>query len=146
MYDSRLPSRYQFGAGATTSLTSAAVDTKTLLYQENAEVRRLMFYITTATVSSGSIVMRMLYRPVFGASTNQVVLGTLTIPTAVAADVVYYKDITPYNGLIGPGTIAFEVTTAAAGGGAAGAGVWDVVAVGLDPEAPLNLPKLVASV
>lgn len=143
MFDARLACRYQIGAGATTSLSSAAVDTKSLLYTEGGEVRRLEVYLTTATVSTGNIVVKFYYRPTKGSSSAQVTLGTLTIPTAIAADKVYYKDITPYL-LPSQSEVAFEVTTAAAGGGAAGACIWDVI-VNYSAETEANVSKMVAS-
>lgn len=143
MYDAKQPCRYQVGAGATTSLTATGVDAKSLMFYEPSRVWRLLFYVTTATVSTVSIVVRFYYRPVAGSSSGQVTLGSITIPTAIAADKVYYYDVTPYN-MPAMSQVAFEVITAAAGGGAAGAGYWDVVS-DFDPETALNSSKMVAS-
>jgi len=143
MYDSRLPTRVQIGAGATQSLTAVAVAAYSHEYMENSRVWRLMCYVTTAVVSTVAVSVQFLYRPTFGSATGQTILGTVNIPAGALVDSVYYKDITPQN-LNAGGQLAFNVSVAAAGGGAAGAAFHEVIA-DLDPETALNQSKFIAS-
>lgn len=131
------------GAQAEIDLTSAAVQSFSHVLQEFARVRRIQAKVTTATVSSGSIVLTIRRRPTFGSSSGQSTLGTITIPTAIAVNAIYYKDITPVNCSRGD-QVVVEVTTAAAGGGAAGKAVFDFLA-DYDPESALNDSNMVAS-
>lgn len=135
--------RLQVGAGAADDLSATGVHSYTQVLTQNARITRIYAYITTAVVSSGAVVVTFRRRPVYGASTNQSTLGTLSIPAAQAKDGMVYKDITPVNCNIGD-EIAFEVTTAAAGGGAAGGAIYDFEA-DMDPETAANQSKLVAS-
>jgi len=130
--------------GAVASaLSGAAVIAEHACIGNQVEIRRVAIAISTATVSSGNIVVTVRNRPTVGSASGQSTLATLTIPTGVAAGKVYYKDVN--QSIIVPGgSIAFEVTTAAAGGGAAGAGVCGFIAQE-DPEYAPNLSSMVAS-
>lgn len=143
MYD-KIPSpRLQTGSHAAVDLTSAAVQSFAWSLQMNARVFRIQAKVTTATVSNVSIVLTFRRRPTFASASGQSTLGTITIPTAIAANKVYYKDITPVNCDVGD-QIVVEVTTAAAGGGAAGQAVCDYIA-DYDPESVANFSNFVAS-
>ena len=125
------------------SLGSTAVISEHVCIGNQVEIRRVAIAISTATVSTGNIVVTVRNRPTVGSATGQSTLATLTIPTGVAAGKVYYKDVN--QAIIVPGgSIAFEVTTAAAGGSAAGAGVCGFIAQE-DPEYAPNLSSMVAS-
>lgn len=107
---------------AAESLTSAAVISSHVCMLP-MEVKQIKFAVSTATVSSGDIVITAKKYVTIGSATGAVTLGTLTIPTGVAAGKVYYKPLDPNDASFLPGEVlVFEVTTAAAGGGAAGAG------------------------
>lgn len=125
--------------GAAESLT-AAITIHTLTVPFKCRPFRFGFTITTATVSTGNIVVTA---TAAGGTTGN--CGTLTIATGKAAGQVYYEN-TDY---ISAGTGAWSeyihegdqvvvaVGTAAAGGGAAGAGIpWLLVEI--DPEIPAN--------
>jgi hypothetical protein len=105
------------------ALTSTGVHTTSLLIGETIYVTGLRFVVTTATVSSADIVIKFWNSPTPGATTSQVSLGTMNIPTSKAAGSVLYKQITPQKVPAGS-EITFEVITAAAGGGAAGNGYY----------------------
>lgn len=143
MYDTKSPFLLQQGSHAAVDLTSAAVQSFSHVAYQNCRVTRLLCKVTTATVSNVSIVVTFRRRPVYGSSSTQSSLGTITIPTAIAVDKIYYKDITPVNCAIGD-QLVVEVTTAAGGGGAAGAALCNVEA-DLDPEVPGNQTNMVAS-
>lgn len=143
MYDQIPSPRLQTGTHAEIDLTSAAVQSFAISLQANARVFRLQAKVTTATVSTGSIVLNFRRRPTFGSASGQSSLGTITIPTAIAVNAVYYKDITPVVCNVGD-QIVVEVTTAAAGGGAAGKAVCDFLA-DYDPETAANSSGFVAS-
>lgn len=125
------------------SLTSAAVIAEHACIGNQVEIRRIAIAISTATVSTGNIVVTVRNRPTVGSATGQSTLATLTIPTGVAAGKVYYKDVNQ-SVVVPGGSIAFEVTTAAAGGSAAGAGVCGYIAQE-DPEYAPNLSSMVVS-
>lgn len=143
MYDDKRQILLQTGTHAAIDLTAAAVQTFGWLAVENVRATRIGIKITTATVSSGSIVINFRRRPTFASSSGQSSLGTITVPTAIAANKVYYKDITPVN-MTEFDQVVVEVTTAAAGGGAAGQGVAFLV-VDYDAETPANDSNMVAS-
>jgi hypothetical protein len=82
-------------------------------------------------------------RPVVGSAAGQVTLGTLSIPGGTAAGKVVYKDLNQ-QAIQPGGSLVFEVTTAAAGGGAAGAGLCGFIAQE-DPEYPVNESSMIAS-
>jgi hypothetical protein len=107
------------------------------------KVKRIMLKITAATVSSGNIVVAVKKRPTIGSASGEVAIGTITIPTAVAANAIYYKDVTGVVCAQGD-EICFDVTTAAAGGGAAGTAL-PMIEAEEDPEVPANNSNMVAS-
>lgn len=124
------------------SLTSAAV-VKRYSVGVAAIVRQFSFSVKTATVSSGGIVVALKYYPTVGSSSGAVTLASLTIPTGVAAGKVYYKAVDSVKVLPGQ-ELVVEVTTAAAGGGAAGDG-YSAIECYHAPEHPANLSNMVAS-
>jgi len=106
--------------GSAQSLGSAAVIAR-FAPAERVQLQRIQFSVSTATVSSGNIVVTVKKYITPGSATGAVTIDTLTIPTGVTAGTVYYKDVEPTAIAVGE-EIVFEVTTASAGGGAAGAG------------------------
>jgi hypothetical protein len=124
------------------SLTSVGVKQQ-FLCPRPANLVFVGFAISTATVSSGNIVVTVKKRNGVGVSAGEAVLTTITIPTGVAAGKVYGKYIDPSLLQVGE-VIAFEVTTAAAGGGAAGAG-YSIVQVNYSPEELANNSDFVQS-
>lgn len=130
-------------AASAGSLTAAAVLADDFIAQEKMEVKQIAFVISTATVSSGNIVITVKKRITVDSATGEVTIGTLSIPTAVAAGAVYYKDVTPVKVDQGE-QVVFEVTTAAAGGGAAGAG-YALLQADQSPEEPADNADMVAS-
>ena len=136
--------KLQVGSHVEIDLTSAAVQSFSWVLGMDARVFRIQAKVTTATVSNVSIVLNFRRRPTFGSATGQSSLGTLTIPTAIAVNKVYYKEITPVNCVAGD-QIVVEVTTAAGGGGAAGKALCDLL-IDTDPEVALNESGFVASV
>lgn len=124
-------------------LTGAGVLAHRYMAQMALKVVRVGISISTATVSTGNIVITVKKRPTVGSASGESTIGTLTIPTSIAAGKKYYKDLSGVH--VDPGEeIAFDVTTAAAGGGAAGAGV-PFCEVEEDPEYVGNQSDMVAS-
>lgn len=128
--------------GSAQSLTSAAVVAR-FAPTERVQLQRIQFSVSTATVSSASIVITVKKYITPNSASGAVTLGTLTIPTGVAAGKVYYKDIDPQAIKVGE-EIVFEVTTQAAGGGAAGAGFSLPVCIEF-PESELENTDMVES-
>lgn len=129
-------------SGTAESLGSAAV-IKRYAIGANISIRRFGFAIKTATVSSGNIVVKLKYYPVVGSSASEVVLSTLTIPTAIAAGKVYYANLDSVK--LYPGQeLVVEVTTASAGGGAAGDG-YSLIEGYHNPDDPRNNSSMVLS-
>lgn len=124
------------------SLTSTG-DILVYNFGEQVVLTRVMLLVSTATVSTGNIVVTVYQRPTYGSTAGQVTLGTITIPTGVAAGTIYYKNIESVK--VPPGSqIAFNVTTAAAGGGAAGA-AFPMFKAFMASEDPRNVTAMVAS-
>ena len=144
MFDARQPSTYLVGTGATTSLGSTGYTSSLYtVFLEPGEVRYLYATITTATVSTGNIIVDCYYRPTIGSTSGQVKIGTLTIPTAQAASTTVYKAVTPYVVPAG-GTVLFNVATAYAGGGGAGSAILSFSAT-YASEVPANDSAFTAS-
>lgn len=133
------------GTPAVTSLTSAADSAFSYVVQAPMDVDRLLAVVSTAVVSTGAVVLTFYRCPTLdsGGAGARVSLGTLSIPAATAVGKVVYKDISPT--LVVPGDqIIVKVTTAAAGGGAAGNAFHDVQ-FSDSPDAPGNLSNMLAS-
>ncbi|HUR99061.1 MAG TPA: hypothetical protein VMZ26_13425 [Pyrinomonadaceae bacterium] len=146
MYTDKVPAvvlKKAANKGMLVDLTAAAVADASYVVLSRIKVSRLLFVVSTATVSSGNIVVAFKQYPTVGSSASAVTLGSLTIPTAIAAGKVYYKDISP--AILNAGDeLVCEVTTAAAGGGAAGAGFF-AVECEFCPEYVSNQSDMVAS-
>lgn len=131
-----------FDSSSAASLASAAVIKKFAVCRQ-VVLEQISFGVETAVVSSGAVIVSVKSYPVMGNAAGAVVLGTIQIPAGAAQGGVYYKNISP--AVLAPGAeLVFEVTTAAAGGGAAGAGV--CMFSGYDqPEQPANIAAMIAS-
>lgn len=125
------------------SLASAAVIAEHACVGERVEVKRVALAVSTSVVSSAPVVVTVRARPVVGSSAGQVTIATLSIPGGTAAGKVVYKDLNQ-QAIQPGGSLLFEVTTAAAGGGAAGAGLCGFIAQE-DPEYPVNESSMIAS-
>lgn len=141
MYTEKL--KVAFDSTTAVVLTSAAV-IKKFTFARPMILRKVAFAISTATVSSGGIVITAKKYPLIGSSANAVTLGTITIPGGTAAGLVYYKDMASAAKLVVGDELVFEVTTAAAGGGAAGAGTC-LFDADDNPETSANNSDMVAS-
>lgn len=131
-------------SGSTEALTSAAVIARHMFLLP-ANVKRLAFVITTATVSTGNIVITAKKYVTPGSASGAVTLDTLTIPTGVAAGTYYYKNVNPETySFKRTEELVFEVTTAAAGMSGAGAG-YSLFEADYDPENIKNDTDAVAS-
>lgn len=124
------------------ALTSAAV-VQSFTVQEQCQVDQLFFAVSTAIVSTASVVVTFKRRPTLNSTSGEVSIGALTIPAGTAAGKVYYKVVSPVVCAAGE-QIVIEVTTAAAGGGAAGNGQGFFHAE-QDPETNANNSDMVAS-
>lgn len=142
MYQQKVQPQFVTG-GAAQSLTSAAVVARWVAHR-NLVVKRLAFAIQTATVSNANIVITFKKRPIIGSASGESTIGTLSIPTTIAAGKTYYKDVSGTILKAGEEVVA-EVTTQAGGGGAAGAGSAFLDCED-DPETAANQTNMVASV
>lgn len=143
MYTIKKRAVFNYVAANSDSLTAAAVHTTFKSVCSQMDVTALFALVTTAVVSTGAVAVSFWRRPVFGSTAGQVLLGTLSIPAGTAAGKVLYKEISPTQ--VNPGEqISYEVTTAAAGGGAAGAALFDLE-LSDSPEAHGNQLNMIAS-
>ena len=130
------------GVLAADDLSAAAVHGEYVCIK-NFDFKMMKALITTAVVSTGAVSVVFYKRSAPGVSAAQVTLGTLLIPAASVVGAVVYKSVTPVEFLPG-NALAFEVTVAAAGGGAAGGALY-----GFDyedsPEQPANVSSMVLS-
>jgi hypothetical protein len=109
-------------AAALLDLTAAAVDGDARVFLSKVKVNRIAVCVTTAVVSTGAVVVAFKKRPTPGSTSGDSTIGSISIPAGTAVGKVYYKDISP--AVLNAGDeLVFQVTTAAAGGGAAGAGL-----------------------
>lgn len=131
-------------AGTAEDLTGAAVRA-TYNCSRAVIVRKIMFNVKTAVVSTGSVVVTVKKYILPGNSAGASTLGTITIPAGTAAGVVVYKQLSDSAAKLAVGDqLVFEVTTAAAGGGAAGDG-YSMFELDDVPEVSANNSKMLAS-
>lgn len=130
------------GVLAADVLTSTGVHGEHLALHHLA-IDRLSLIVTTSVVSTGAVVIQYKKRPTPGSSAGESVIGSLTIPAGTAAGKVLYKEINEVH-LDAGQALAIEVTTAAAGGGAAGGCVYGFC-IEEAPEVPLNQSNMIAS-
>lgn len=136
---------YQALKVAGPSVVTSAADIQEFVVPSKIRVRRILATVSTAIVSTGSVVITVFSRPTVGSTASQVSLGTLTIPAASVAGSTFYKDLsTIVSGVKAGQSVAFAVSTAAAGGGAAGA-VYCTFEAEEDPETASNQSNLTAS-
>lgn len=140
-YTELIPNMAFRNDASPSSLASASAEEHSVMV--GMTVRRLMVHITTAVVSSGNVVVTFYKRSAPGVSAAQVTLGTIVIPPAALVGSVYYKDIESPD--FTPGQALFvQVTTVAAGGGAAGAGMYGANIFHREEAAP-NVSAMIAS-
>lgn len=133
-----------FGSKPTPGVLTSATNIFTHIAIQSLIVRRLAFEITTAVVSTGNVVLTFYKRPTPGSSSGQTTIGTISIPTLAAVPNVYWKDVAGVK--FQPGEeFACDVTTASAGGGAAGAGFPVHEEVEESPEEVANFSNHIAS-
>lgn len=140
MYVAKLPALKL--AGSAQSLTSVAT-VATFFAEAKVQVPTLAFLVSTAVVSTGAVVVQYILQPIIASSSGQTILGTITIPAGTAAGQVYRNNIGDGAVLLPGYTIQVNVTTAAAGGGAAGAGYAMFEDVAESPESPVNFTNSV---
>lgn len=139
MYNAKLSALLPSTKAAAVQVLTSNANISNFIALAKVQVKRLSFVVTVATVSTGGIVLSFYKRPVAGGgvTTNQVLLGTITIPTAIAVGSVYYLEIS--GSVLQPGeALECDVTTAAAGGGAAGSGYFLPQEVEENPDTGLN--------
>jgi hypothetical protein len=132
-YEARPSNQLMVGAGTAKDLSATGVFAYTWNFFENARIWRLAVKTTTAQVSTGGIVVQFLLRPTYGSATNQVVLGTVTVPQTAATNLVYVNEITPTNIIAGSQVVANVSTAATTSGSGIAQLYWD-----FDPETILN--------
>ena len=115
-----------------------------LVCVKRCAVKRLMFVLETAVVGTSTApAVEFNRRPTIASASDEVLLGTLTIPNATALGTVVYKDISPVVFEVGD-ELSFESTVQAAGGSVAGDGYYAALCID-DPESAGNESNMLAS-
>lgn len=148
MYSEKLAGLSNLGTPGPAVVTATGVLAHRYCAAQGLKVFRVQFVVTTSVVSTGAVTIVVKKRPLVGSATGEVALATLIVPAASVAGDVIYKDVSA-NSASGnhfdPGQeLAFDVTVAAAGGGAAGAGI-GLVECEEDPEFAGNQARMIAS-
>ncbi len=130
-----------FGTLATAALTSTGALAMTWIAVRKCKILRVAIKITTATSTTASVVVNVNIRPTLASSSGQTTIATLTIPTSIAANTVYYKDISVSTAMQIGDQLEFDVGTAAT---STGIGIPLVYAED-SPEVPANNSNMVAS-
>lgn len=120
------------------SLTSTG-DIQSIAVMEGMQVRRLMFYVTTAITVTATVI-NFYKRVKVGDTSGQVSIGTLTIPVGTAAGSVVYKDIDSAAFVQGTALAANVTTASTAGAGFVGYGAYQ------EAEDPQNVAACIKSV
>lgn len=124
MYDSKQVGFVPDTGTAGFDLAAAAVVSPKFNAVRHVALRRVGIKVVAAITSSGAIVVTIRKRPTPHSSSGQSSLGTITIPAAATLGDSYYLELDEDQNTLKPGEqVALEVTTAAAGGGAAGKAV-----------------------
>lgn len=137
-----LVAKFAASKGSIIDLTAAAVADLSYVCVESCQVMEVSLIITTAIVSSGAVVVTVRKRPTPGSSAGQSTVAVLTTGLTDAVGKVRYKLPSPVSFSVGQEMI-YEVTTASAGGGAAGQAVGGFVAYE-SPELPANNSNMLA--
>lgn len=133
------------GAGTAKVITATGVSVHSIAVMRQMKVARLLAVVSTAIASNlVAAILSVKYRPIFGSSAGEVVIGTLKFPDLTAVGIVLYKEVSPYDCLPG-GQIVFEVTTAGTDSVAAAGAVIAFVEMDDDAEVPGNQTKMLAS-
>lgn len=133
MYDNKQAANVMIGAGTAKDCSSTGVFAYTWNYIEPCTVKQLACKVSVVMNSTVAIVVTFRRRPVYGSSSGQTSLGTVTIPKTAAADTVVVNNITPVNMNVGDQIVA-DCTTAATTSGSAIA----YVVADFNPETSLN--------
>lgn len=122
-------------------LTSTGVATPAYAVMVPCRISRIMATVTVLTSGTTAASLQFIYRPTYGSSSNQVTLGTLTIPTGASPGACYYKEISPSTEMKPGGQLVYNVSAAIASAGTVVAGqeVTD------SPEVPGDISVMVAS-
>lgn len=104
------------------------------------QVRRIMATVDTIMSSTGAVVITFYRRPIYGTTTSQVSIGTLTIASTAAVGKVYYKDVEGPVILEGDQVAAVVTTTATTSGKVINNYIGDE-----SPEQAANITNMVAS-
>jgi hypothetical protein len=112
---------------------------------QRLKIQRIEALVSSAVVSSGPVSISVFARPTHGSTSGQVLLGVIIIPAGASVGQCYYKDLSDaLVSVLSGQELVFNVSVAAAGGGAAGA-VLPMFLADEDPEVPLNQPNLILS-
>jgi len=135
----------QVGAGAADVLTAAAVHSSSYVVLEQCKISRFLALVTTEIANdSAAAVVTMKQRILYGSSSGEVDLTTITFPDGTAAGKVLYSDFEAVQ--LNPGDeVVFEVTTAGTDGSSAAGGAIYGALCFHDPETPANQTDMVES-
>lgn len=97
MYDARRPQSILVGTLSAKNLAASGDFAYSEVFEEDGTVSRLFVKVTTTLSSGANTVVSFYARPTYGSSSGQVTLGAVSIPTATAANVLVYKNITPVS-------------------------------------------------
>lgn len=103
-------------------------------------VKDIQALVTTALVSTGSVVCTFYRRPTHGSTSGEVSIGVLTIPAATTVGQTVYKVVSGVSINAGEEVVVKLTTAAATSGGC----VFNFVA-DEDPEVVANQSNLIAS-
>lgn len=125
-------------SAAPSSLTAVA-DISSVAIMEGMQIRRLMFYVTTAPTVTAPVIT-FYKRTAVGVTAGQVAIGTITVPVGTPAGTMLYKGLDSVH-LDPSQCLAAAVTVAAsAGAGLVGLGAYQ------DAEDPQNISTCLLSV
>ncbi len=127
------------------NLAAAAAQYAGYAVLQPISVKRLLFFVTTAT-TFGTLAPKVAItnRPTYASSSNATTIATMTIPTTAAVGNVYYKDIADATRINAGNELSLDINVQGTDSGtAAGAGwftfVWEPA-----PDADANQTKTTA--
>jgi hypothetical protein len=106
-------------------------------------VRRLMFFVTTAT-TFGLIAPKVAVtsRPTYGSTSNAVTIGTMTIATGLTAGNVVVKDISDNVRIPAGNELSLDINVQGTDSGTAQGAGWFGIIWELAPDADANQTKM----
>ena len=123
MYTEKFGHLREGAAPGAMSVSGTGLATPVLSVFSQCVPSRLLFTVLTAPTGGTPPVLQFIFRPTPGSATNQVTIGTLTIPDATAIGKTLYKDVTDVSNTL---TVGGQIVCSCSTADTVGTGYWGI--------------------